>query len=92
MKVKEVDLKTVKDLSNWYMTIPTVHEQRSYTRKVYAVKYLLAYFGKNPVHAAEADEQESYRKWRRDQGAANGTIDYEIAVLSAMYHEARKCK
>jgi integrase len=89
LKVKKVELKTIQALSNWYMTIPTVQDKRSYSRKVRATKHLLSYFGKKP---AEADEQERYRKWRRDRGAADATIDVEVAVLSAMYNEARKCK
>ncbi|UCD87038.1 MAG: hypothetical protein JSV01_04545 [Desulfobacterales bacterium] len=92
LKVKKVDLKTVKDLANSYMTLPTVPDQRSYSRNVLAVKNVLDYFGTRPVHASEADEQERYRKLRRDHGAADATIDVEISVLSAMYHEARKCK
>ena len=44
------------------------------------------------MSGAEGDEQEKYRKWRKDQGAADTTIDYEIEVLGAMYHEAKRKK
>jgi hypothetical protein len=40
----------------------------------------------------KGNDQEKYRAWREGQGAACASIDLEIGVLSAMYHEARKCK
>jgi len=92
LKVKKVEFKTVRDLSNWYMQLPTVLEKKGYYRKLNAVGHLLDFFGNKPLHGAEGDDQEYYREWREGQGAACGTIDFEIAVLSAMYHEARKCK
>ncbi len=92
MKVKKVEFKKIVGLSNWYMTLPTVQEKDGYYRKQAAVSHLLKFFGNKPLHAAEGDDQEHYRKWREGQGAACGTIDFEIAALSAMYHEARKCK
>ncbi|MBW2346065.1 MAG: site-specific integrase [Deltaproteobacteria bacterium] len=92
LKVKKVEFRTIKELSNWYMELPTVQAKRGYYRKVNATGHLLGYFANKPLHSAEGDDQERYRKWREDQKAACGTIDFEIAVLSAMYHEARKCK
>ena len=92
LKVKKVEFKTIKDLSNWYMQLPTIQEKKGYYRKLNAVGHLLDFFGNKPLHAAEGDDQEHYRKWREGQKAACATIDFEIAVLSAMYHEARKCK
>ncbi len=92
LKVKKVEFRTIKDLSNWYMLLPTVQEKKGYYRKLNAVGHLLDFFGNKPLHAAEGDDQEHYRKWREGQGAACGTIDFEIGVLSGMYHEARKCK
>lgn len=92
IKVKKVEFKTIKKLSNWYMQLPKVQNKKGYYRKLNAVEHLLQYFGNKPLHEAEGDDQEHYRKWREGQKAACGTIDLEIAVLSAMYHEARKCK
>ena len=93
LKVKKVEFRTIKELANWYMQLPTVQAKKGYYRKVNAVGHLLEYFGKKPLSCAEGDDQEKYRAWRQDaKGAASGSIDLEIAVLSAMYHEARKCK
>lgn len=92
LKVKKVEFKTIKNLSNWYMQLPTVQKKKGYSRKVVATGHLLEYFGNKPLHDAEGDDQEHYRKWREGQGAACATIDSEIAALSAMYHEAKKCK
>ena len=92
LKVKKVQFRRIIDLCNWYMKLPTVQDKKGYYRKVNAVSHLLKFFGNKPLNAAEGDDQEHYRKWREGQGAASGTIDYEIAILSAMYHEARKYK
>ena len=40
----------------------------------------------------EGDDQEQYRAYRKSQGAAEGTIDYETEILRAMYRLARKRK
>jgi integrase len=92
LKVKKTAFKTVMDLSNWYMTLPSVQEKKGYLRKTQASTYLLNFFGNKRINSAEVDDQEHYRKWREAQGAASATIDFEIALLSAMYHEARKYK
>lgn len=92
MKVKKVEFKNIRKLANWYMDLPTVQEKNGYDRKTYAIPHLLDFFGNKPLNAAEGDSQSHYRKWREEQGAMSGTIDFEIAVLSAMYHEARKDK
>ena len=92
LKVKKAEFKTVQDLSNWYMTIPSVQEKRGYTRKLFAVKHLVKYFGRKQITQADADEQERYREHRRSQGAAGNTMAVEMALLSAMYHMALKRK
>lgn len=92
LKVKRSELRTVKDLSNWYMTLPTIQEQKSYYRKTNACGHLLEYFENKPVNQVEGDDQERYREYRKKQGAAEGTIDNEILILSAMYHMAKKRK
>ncbi len=74
------------------MQLPTVQEKKGYYRKVSAVGHLLEYFGNKPLHSAEGDDQERYRKWREGQGAACATIDFEIGALSAMYHGPRIAK
>ena len=92
LKVKKAEFKTIQDLSNWYMQKASVQEKRGYTRKLFAVKHLLKYFGNKQVTQAHADEQERYREQRRSQGAADNTVVAEMALLSAMYHMALKRK
>ena len=92
LKVKRSELKTIKDLANWYMTLPTIQEKKSYSRKINACTHLLKFFSKKPINQVEGDTQERYREYRKDQGAAEGTIDYEIEILAAMYHLAHKRK
>ena len=92
LKVKKVEFRKVKDLSNWYMMLPSIQQQKIYPRKISLATHLLRYFGSKPVNRVEADDQEKYREYRKAQGAMDGTIDLEIELLSAMYHLALKRK
>jgi hypothetical protein len=92
LKVKRIEFKTFTNLSNWYMTLPGIQEQKIYNRKVSCAAHLIEYFGKKPINQIEGDEQEYYREFRKGQGAMDGTIDLEIELLSAMYHLAVKRK
>ena len=92
LKVKKVQLKSVTDLSNWYMTLPSVQEQKIYLRKIHASKHLIEYFGNKPLNLIETNEQERYRQYRSGQGVASGTIDLELKLLRTMYRKAIKSK
>ncbi len=92
MKTKKAEFKTVLDMSNWYMQLPSTQQQKSYVRKTQACRHLLNYFGKMRVNQVEADDLERYRVFRKGQGAASGTVDLEVAVFSAMYHLAQRRK
>jgi integrase len=92
LKVKKVAFKTVTDLANWYMQLPKVQGQKSYPRKVNASSHVLEYFGRSPVYGIESDDIERYRLKRTSSGAADGTVNIEVILLSAMYNEARKAK
>ena len=92
LKVKRVELKKVKDLSNWYMTLPSIQQQKIYPRKISLAANLLKYFGNEAVNRVEADDQERYRIHRKDQGVMDGTVDLAIQLLSAMYFLALKRK
>jgi len=92
LKVKKVEFKTVKDLANWYMQLPSTQELKSYDRKIYLCAHILEYFGSKRVNQVEGDNQEHYREYRREQGVSDGTIDLEISLLSTMYHSALKKK
>jgi integrase len=92
LMVKRIHFKTVEELSNWYMELPSVQQQKIYKRKISLSVHLLNYFGKMRLNQIEIDTQEQYREHRRLQGAADGTIDFEIALLSTMYHTALESK
>lgn len=92
LKVKRVEFKKIQALSNWYMTLPQTQNKKSYDSKVSYSIHLLKHFGDKPVTNADADEQERYRERRKSQGAAAGTINNEIMLLSAIYHLALKRK
>ena len=92
LKVKKIEFKTVKDLANWYMLLPSTQELKSYDRKIFLCTHILEYFGNKRINQVEGDDQEHYREYRREQGAKDGTIDLEISFLSTMYHSALKKK
>jgi len=92
LRVKKIEFKTVKDLANWYMTLPSTQELKSYNRKLSLCAHLLKYFGNRQINQVEGDDQEHYREYRRGQGAKDGTIDLEIGLLSTIYHSALKKK
>jgi integrase len=93
LKVKKIGFKKFKDLSNWYMTLPSVQENKGYQRYVQAAVHLLKYFGERPIPFVSADEQERYREHRKTvEKAADKTINLEIGVLRAMFRLALKRK
>ncbi len=92
LKVKRTEFRTIQDLSNWYMELPTVQQQAAYQRKVIACSHLLKYLGRMALAQVEADDLERYREARKSKGAADGTVNVELAALSAMYNLAKKRK
>jgi len=44
LKVKCVEFKTVKNVADWYMTLPTIQEHKAYIRKLSAVTHLFKWF------------------------------------------------
>jgi integrase len=74
------------------MQLPTIQKLKSYPQKVVRCAHLLDYFADKPVNRVEADDIEHYREVRRKAGMAHGTIDNEVATLSAMYHLAVRRK
>ena len=67
LKVKRMEVETFKELSDWYMLLPTVQEQKSYQRKIAATSHLFKYFGKRRLNQIDADEQERYREYYNPQ-------------------------
>jgi len=92
LKVKKAKFKRIKEIANWYMELPSIQEQKGYIRKVHGVKRLLAYWSDKSIYMAEEDKQERYRKWRRDQGVGDITIDFEIVMLGVMFRAAKRAK
>ncbi len=92
LKVKKVQFRTVLEMSNWYMTLPTVQAQKSHWRKIQACRHIILYFGTMGVNQVEADDTERYRELRKGQGAANATINLELAVLRIIYLAAKRRK
>lgn len=92
LKVKRAKFKTVKDICNWYMLLPTNQQKKVYMRDLSKVTHVLNFFGDKPLNAIDPDRQEKYRSHRGTEGAASGTIDLEIGFLSKVYALALKRK
>lgn len=92
LKVKKIRFKNFAELCNWYMTLPSIQNQKIYERKIHATAHLLAYFKDNPLNRMENTQQEQYRLYRENEGAAPGTIDLELKLLRTMYYKAIKGK
>jgi integrase len=92
LKVKKVNFKTFAELIDWYLEQPSIQEQASYKRKLSGVKHLRKYFGKMRINQIQGTDQEQYRAHRKRQGVKDGTINFEIEVLSAAYNMALKDK
>ena len=86
-KKKRPKFSTFRQMSNRYMTLPSIQEQGGYKRKVYASKHLLKYFGSRSIYDIEGDDQERYRA-RRLKKVGQHTVNFEIELLSAIYHKA----
>jgi len=92
LKVRKAGFKNVQGLANWYFQLPVIQKQKSYDRKVIASTHLLRHLGTKSLIAVDADTLERYREKRNAEGVQNGTVDFELGVLSAMYHLAKKRK
>jgi integrase len=90
LKTRKAEFRTVKELCDWYMTLPGIQKQKNYRSRIGHAKHILDYFGNLPVGTVDGTEQERYRERRGAEGAAPGSINNEIALLSAMYHLALK--
>ncbi len=88
LKPKKTELKTFRELIDWYMELPSIQKQACYNGKVCYSANLLKYFKEKPLYSIEVDDQERYRVLRREKGAAHGTINLEIALMSHAYNLA----
>lgn len=92
IQAEESEFRTVTDLSNWFMQLPSVQKLPSYYGRISGCAHLLAYFGKHSVDQIGTEGQERYRELRYKEGAAPGTVDNEISLLRTMYRKAKKAK
>ncbi len=92
LDIKKWKITSFQELHKWYFELPDIENQKSYERKLNALGHLVAYFKNRPLNAFEADQQSLFRAHRKREGAADGTVNFEIEVLSAMFHGARRNK
>jgi integrase len=92
LKVTRPEFKTIRDLANWYMQLPSVQGLKSYYRKSVATSHLLQHLGDRQLNESETDDQESYRMKRREEKSENSTINFEIQTLRCFFKEAWRRK
>lgn len=92
IQAQERQFKTVTDLSNWFMELPSIQKQTTYPSRVCRCVHLLEFFGSKSVDQIGTEDQERYREHRYKQGAAPGSVDNEISLLRSMYLRAKRAK
>jgi len=92
IQTTEEGFKSVRQMSNWYMELPSIQKQVRYPAKVDSCVHLLRHLGSKPVGGVATDTLETYRGKRELEGAASGTIDLEVGVLRSMYRKAWKSR
>jgi integrase len=89
LKVKRPQFKTVREMINWFMLLPSTQNLASYPRKVSASVHVLDYFGGMSPGQVDSEDQERYRMQR---DVSDATVNLEIALLSVAYNKALKAK
>ncbi len=63
-------------------------DHRSYHRDVVLVGHLLRRFKGKHLSSIRTEDVEDYKSWRKAEGAANATVNRDIACLKRMYNLA----
>lgn len=84
LKVKRTKFKTVKDICNWYMTLPESQKRKCYSRDLVSVQHILKYFGNKPLNGIDPGQQQKYRTFREGEGVASATVDVEIKLFASL--------
>lgn len=90
LNMKRIKLATIDDLHQWYFTRPKIQKLESFHRKMWAAVRILDHFRTWRVSNITVDDLEEYREKRLAEGAADGTINFELSQLRAMYRLAVK--
>lgn len=81
----ESERVTIKELSEALLTDYRINQKRSEARAVRSLSHVLPYFGDYKAHQVRTDHVKAYVAQRLEQGAANATINRELAALKRMF-------
>jgi integrase len=79
---------TFSDLAEWYLNQKSVKKLASFDRYEDALNNFTAVFGKFRLNEIKQVNLEDYQIERKDQGAADGTIDLEIKIIQSAVTKA----
>lgn len=92
LDIKKWKIASFRELHKWYFSLPDIEGQKSYQRKLSALGHLVDFFRNRPLNSFEADQQSLYRAHRKREGATDGTVNVEVALLGSMFHAAGRNK
>jgi integrase len=77
-----------KELTEWYMNLPSVKTKKSYDRIALALKNFNVEFGDMRINDIKQNDLENYQILRDKQGRSSATIDMEIKIAQTMITKA----
>ena len=81
----EAEQVTIRGLSDDYLNDYRVNGKKSLDKAEQTLKHLLAFFGDYRAHDLGTDLVRKYVSRRQEEGAANATINRELAALKRIY-------
>lgn len=79
---------TFKELTEWYLNLPSVKNKKSYDRIALALKNFNVEFGDMRINDIKQNDLENYQISRDKQGRSPATIDMEIKIAQTMVTKA----
>ena len=86
-----LDRVTFDELADDLLTDYRVNGKKSLDRAELSVKHLSDFFGGYKVISITTPRIKKYIQQRKDEGAANATINRELSALKRMFNLAAKC-
>lgn len=82
----EAERVTIRQLAKDYENDYRVNGKKSLDKAERVLKHVLAFFGDYKAHQIHTDKVNAYISFRLGEGAANATINRELAALKRMYN------
>ena len=85
LKIKKIEFKTIADMVDWFMALPSVKETKSYVRRKQQVSHIKLFFGNMGVSNIDVDLQEDYAEVR-----LQFADDVAYDMTSSMHHDLER--